>query len=322
MTDKKQIKGLLDYISLKPGEEAELAPNSEDYVFGMGVGATKEARDLAIIGSIYINIQKLKKLSKNPNGRPKKSILLGIDQKRVFALWFMIKDWSLVKKSNTSNRELILFAQENEYSITTKKLFIGMIAFDGILSSVEGLVMVLILITFLYYLLKGQGVSEVTEEASEEFELLNSFQTIQYLIAGGFALWLGSETLVRGAVSLASLMGVSERVISISIISVGTSIPELSASIIAIIRKEKAISLGNLIGSNVFNILAVMGITSIIQPISVQDPSLITNDFIWMFAISLLVLLMVFVPRDSRLNRFNGVVLLGLYLYFIYGILG
>ena len=201
-------------------------------------------------------------------------------------------------------------------------VFFGMIAFDGMLSSVEGFIMVLILIAFLYYLLKGQGVSEVTEVASEEFELLNSFQTIQYLIAGGFALWLGSETLVRGAVSLASLMGVSERVISISIISVGTSIPELSASIIAIIRKEKAISLGNLIGSNVFNILAVMGITSMIQPISVQDPNLITNDLVWMFAISLLVLLMVFIPRDSRLNRFNGVVLLGLYLYFIYDILG
>ena len=201
-------------------------------------------------------------------------------------------------------------------------LFIGMIVFDGTLSSVEGFIMVLILIAFLYYLLKGQGVSELTEVASEEFELLNSFQTIQYLIAGGFALWLGSETLVRGAVSLASLMGVSERVISISIISVGTSIPELSASIIAIIRKEKAISLGNLIGSNVFNILAVMGITSMIQPISVQDPNLITNDLVWMFAISLLVLLMVFIPRDSRLNRFNGVVLLGLYLYFIYDILG
>ena len=182
--------------------------------------------------------------------------------------------------------------------------------------------MILILVAFLYYLLKGQGASEVTEEASEEFELLNISQTIQYLIAGGFALWLGSETLVRGAISLASLMGVSERVISISIISVGTSIPELSASIIAIIRKEKAISLGNLIGSNVFNILAVMGITSMIKPISVQDPNLITNDLVWMFAISMLVLLMVFIPRDSRLNRFNGVVLLGLYLYFIYDILG
>ena len=204
----------------------------------------------------------------------------------------------------------------------TTLLFIGMIVFDGTLSSVEGFIMVLILIAFLYYLLKGQGVSEVTEVASEEFELLNSLQTIQYLIAGGFTLWLGSETLVRGAVSLASLMGVSERVISISIISVGTSIPELSASIIAIIRKEKAISLGNLIGSNVFNILAVMGITSMIKPISVQDPNLITNDLVWMFAISMLVLLMVFIPRDSRLNRFNGAVLLGLYLYFIYDILG
>ena len=128
MTDKKQVKGLLDYISLKPGEEAEYAPNSEDYVYGMGLGTTKEARDLAIIGSIYINIQKLKKLSKNPNGRPKISILLSLDQKRVFALWFMIKDWSQVKKSNTSNRELILLAQENECSNTTKKLFIGMIA--------------------------------------------------------------------------------------------------------------------------------------------------------------------------------------------------
>ena len=63
MTDKKQVKGLLDYISLKPGEEAEFAPNSEDYVFGMGIGATDEVRDLAIIGQIYINIQKLKNLN-------------------------------------------------------------------------------------------------------------------------------------------------------------------------------------------------------------------------------------------------------------------
>ncbi|MGB1344214.1 MAG: hypothetical protein ACPH9M_06070 [Amylibacter sp.] len=128
MTDKKQVKGLLDYISLKPGEEADFATNSGDYVFGMGIGATEEVRDLAIIGRIYINIQKLKNLNKNDNGRPKKSILLGIDQKRVFALWFMIKDWSQVKKSNTSNRDLIHLAKENKSSITTKKLFIGSIA--------------------------------------------------------------------------------------------------------------------------------------------------------------------------------------------------
>ncbi|MDA8699100.1 calcium/sodium antiporter [Flavobacteriaceae bacterium] len=200
-------------------------------------------------------------------------------------------------------------------------LFIGMIAFDNRLSSIEGLIMVLLLFSFIYYLLK-KTPEGVIEAASDEFELLNRFNTIKYLIAGGFALWLGSETLVKGAVSLASEMGVSERIISISIISVGTSIPELSASIIAIIRKEKAISLGNLIGSNVFNILAVMGVTSIIKPIEVQDLNLISNDFVWMFLISILVLLLVFVPKDKRLNRLNGIILLGLYVYFIYGLLG
>lgn len=199
-------------------------------------------------------------------------------------------------------------------------LFIGMIAFDNRLSSIEGLIMVLLLFSFIYYLLK-KTPEGVIEAASDEFELLNRFNTIKYLIAGGFALWLGSETLVKGAVSLASEMGVSERIISISIISVGTSIPELSASIIAIIRKEKAISLGNLIGSNVFNILAVMGVTSIIKPIEVQDLNLISNDFVWMFLISILVLLLVFVPKDKRLNRLNGIILLGLYVYFIYGLL-
>ena len=196
-------------------------------------------------------------------------------------------------------------------------LFIVMIAFDGILSSIEGAFMFLVLLVFIFYLLKGQKFSKNDIAESQDFELLNLRQTLQYILAGGFALWLGSETLVKGAVSLASLIGVSERIIGISIISIGTSIPELSASIIAIIRKEKAISLGNLIGSNVFNILAVMGITSMIMPIEVQDLNIISNDLVWMFLISLLVLIMVLIPKDNHLNRFNGIILLGLYLYFI-----
>ncbi|MDG1264638.1 MAG: calcium/sodium antiporter [Flavobacteriaceae bacterium] len=196
-------------------------------------------------------------------------------------------------------------------------LFIVMIAFDGILSSNEGAFMFLVLVVFIFYLLKGQKFSKDDVAESHDFELLNLRHTLQYILAGGFALWLGSETLVKGAVSLASLMGVSERIVGISIISIGTSIPELSASIIAIIRKEKAISLGNLIGSNVFNILAVMGITSMIKPIEVQDLNIISNDLVWMFLISLFVFMMVLIPKDNNLNRFNGIILLGLYLYFI-----
>ena len=128
MTDKKQVKGLLDYISLKSDEEAEVAPNSEGYVFGMGLGATEETKRWAYKGFLLESGERFEKINKKINGRPKVSFLLGIDQKRVFALWFMIKDWSQVKKSNTSNRDLILLAKKNECCITTKKLFTGMIA--------------------------------------------------------------------------------------------------------------------------------------------------------------------------------------------------
>jgi cation:H+ antiporter len=121
------------------------------------------------------------------------------------------------------------------------------------------------------------------DEAPEDDDALGLSKTMTYLVLGGFSLWLGSETLIKGAVSLAQNLGVSERIISVSIVSVGTSIPELSASIIAIINKEKAISLGNLIGSNIFNILAVMGITAMIHPVAVEDTGLLSNDIWWMF---------------------------------------
>ena len=109
-----------------------------------------------------------------------------------------------------------------------------------------------------------------------------------FLVLGGVGLWGGSELLIKGAVNLANQFGVSERVIGVTIISIGTSIPELAASVIAIIKKEKAISLGNLIGSNIFNILAVLGITSIITPITVQDDHLLTNDIMWMLFLALI----------------------------------
>ncbi len=138
-----------------------------------------------------------------------------------------------------------------------------------------------------------------------------------FLVLGGVGLWGGSELLIRGAVNLANDFGVSERVIGVTIISVGTSIPELAASIIAIIKKEKAISLGNLIGSNIFNILAVLGITSMITPITVQDDHLLTNDIVWMLFFALLVLPLVFVPVKMKLSWKEGLILLGIYVVFI-----
>jgi cation:H+ antiporter len=128
---------------------------------------------------------------------------------------------------------------------------------------------------------------------------------------------LGSEVLVNSAVSLATSLGVSERIISISVVSIGTSIPELSASIIAIINKEKAISIGNLIGSNIFNILAVMGITSMIHPINVMDRAILDIDFFWMIGISLLIFPLVFILKKMHLGRLEGLCLLIVYVLFL-----
>ena len=210
---------------------------------------------------------------------------------------------------------------KNFYKLDWPMMFLSSLIFyffvfqDGILSSTEGLILVILLFVFLLFLLffRGKTIKENAVEAS-----ISSKKMIgALLVVGGFFLWLGSEVLIKGAVALAQDLGVSERIISISIVSVGTSIPELTASVIAIINKEKALSLGNLIGSNVFNVLAVMGITSLIQPIVVEDQNLLEVDFLWMLGISLSILPLVFLFKRYKLGRIEGVILLVSYVFFI-----
>ncbi|NAY90296.1 calcium/sodium antiporter [Muricauda sp. JGD-17] len=196
-------------------------------------------------------------------------------------------------------------------------LFFGFIYFDGQLVRYEGIIMVVFLFLFLVYLLRFQKTA-VVDEMPEDDIILPWYKTVLYLGIGGTALWGGSELLIDGAVGLASTFGVSDRVIGITVVSVGTSIPELAASIIAILKKEKAISLGNLIGSNIFNLLAVLGITSIITPITVVDQGLLSNDIFWMLGISFLILPLVFIPKGLRLGWRDGVILLLFYVGFIY----
>jgi cation:H+ antiporter len=196
-------------------------------------------------------------------------------------------------------------------------LFVGFIYFDGVLERYEGILMVMFLFVFLVYLLRFQKTA-VVDELPEDDIPLPFYKTIFFLGIGGVALWGGSELLIEGAKNLAASLGVSERVIGITVVSIGTSIPELAASIIAVLKKEKAISVGNLIGSNIFNLLAVLGITSIITPINVIDQGLLTNDVWWMLGVSFLILPLVFVPKGLRLGWRDGMVLLGLYAVFVY----
>ena len=196
-------------------------------------------------------------------------------------------------------------------------LFFGFIYFDGVLVRYEGIIMVVTLSSFLIYLLRFQKQAVVDEMPADDIPL-PLHKTMLFLGVGGLALWGGSELLIDGAVGLATIYGVSERIIGVTVVSLGTSIPELAASIIAVIKKEKAISLGNLIGSNIFNLLAVLGITSIITPIQVIDQGLLTSDIFWMLGISFLILPLVSVPKGLRLNWRDGLILTGMYGTFVY----
>ena len=191
------------------------------------------------------------------------------------------------------------------------------VAYDEVIVFYEGVILFTFLILFLVYLLKFQKQA-VVDEMPEDDELLSLHKVVLFLVIGGVALWGGSELLIEGAVGMAQNFGISERIIGVTVVSIGTSIPELAASIIAVMKKEKAISLGNLIGSNVFNILAVLGITSMITPVSVMDRGLLTNDIFWMLGISFLILPLVFFPKKLRLNWKDGILLLGLYVTFVY----
>jgi len=196
-------------------------------------------------------------------------------------------------------------------------LLYGFIVFDGELQRYEGIILFSFLIIFLIYLLKFQKPAVVDELPEDDVEL-PLYKDVFFLVIGGVGLWAGSELLINGAVGLAENFNVSERIIGVTVVSIGTSIPELAASVIAVLKKEKAISLGNLIGSNVFNILAVLGLTSIITPIKITDSGLLSNDIFWMLAISLLVLPLNFVPTKMKLGWKEGLILGALYAIFVF----
>ena len=123
--------------------------------------------------------------------------------------------------------------------------------------------------------------------------------------------------MVKGAVNLASTLGISERVIAVTMIAVGTSVPELAASVIAAFKKEQAISLGNLIGSNIFNIGSVLGITSLILPVTAQSDAVISQDMYWLLGFALVLLPLVLLPKFLKISRYKGILLFISYCVFV-----
>ena len=196
-------------------------------------------------------------------------------------------------------------------------LFYYFLSNDNELSTLEGAILFIGLIVFVILVLRKSSDTE-PDDSIDELTVVSNFKIGVWLLIGGAALYFGSDWLVKGAIVIAKEIGVSEAVISVSIIAVGTSVPELAASVMAVVRNEKAISLGNLIGSNIFNIGSVLGLTAMIKPIIVEDPLIVSRDLIWMLVFAAILLPLAFILKRHELKKTEGFVLVFIYGIFIY----
>jgi len=192
-------------------------------------------------------------------------------------------------------------------------------AYDLNIQRWEGLILFLLLVIFVTFIIMKSRKSQVVEMdeipgIEDLTQKISAWKNILYLLIGLLGLYFGSNWLISGAKSLALEVGLSNHVIGITIVAFGTSVPELATSVVAAYKKETDISVGNLIGSNIFNILGVLGLTAIVKPIGVEE-NVLSWDILWMIGFALLLLPMMVFKR--KVGRFSGFILLGLYIFYI-----
>jgi len=188
---------------------------------------------------------------------------------------------------------------------------------NNILQLFEGLIFIGILAAYIFYSIhksRQYNKENPDETVAPKYNLLISFVLI---IIAAFGLIYGAEFLIRGATSIATKMGVDERIISVSVVALGTSLPELATSIVAAIRKELDIFIGNIIGSNIFNILAILGLSSVVKAIDI-NPMVLSFDIFWMLAISLLLFIFILPIKKGIITRWKGIVFIFIYVLYIY----
>jgi len=188
---------------------------------------------------------------------------------------------------------------------------------DSVLQKYEGLILFLILIFFTLTIIKKSNYLDFKGSINDELLKTSNFKIFIWLIISSITLYFGSEFLVDGAVNLAKQISISEAVISVTIVAIGTSVPELAASLVAIAKKEEGISVGNLIGSNIYNIGSVLGITAMIKEIPIAE-EIIQRDILWMLIFALIVIILAIIPQKNYLTSYKGLIMFSMYLYFIY----
>lgn len=191
--------------------------------------------------------------------------------------------------------------------------FAGWQLWDGDLSRMDAIGLILVFLLLIGWSI-FQGIRQpndaLAKEMTEEIHAMPLRKALLWLVVGLLLLIVSSRILVWGAVDLATMFGISDLVIGLTIVAVGTSLPELASSIIAARKGEHDLALGNILGSNLFNTLAVVGIAGLIAPMSVA-PEVLTRDLPVMAALTVVLFAMCYGFRGpGRINRFEGSALL------------
>jgi len=190
--------------------------------------------------------------------------------------------------------------------------------FDGVPLAV-GIFFVANLIFYNYYKIQTSRKSnKALEEIDVDAEAAKTplWKTFGLLLLGIAGLRYGAKFFVEGASGIALDFGMSERAIAVTVVAFGTSVPELAASLIAAFRKQQEIAIGNLIGSNIFNIMAVLGITATISPIKMVDRQLLTFDMWWMLGFALVLLPLMGLTTKNKIGRVEGLFLTAGYIVY------
>ena len=203
-------------------------------------------------------------------------------------------------------------------------LLLYLLVREGYINAYEGVLFVCILIAYIVFvIMKSRKETQNKQAAVVDSDVPDApsnslIKDLAFIAMGTAGLSFGSDWFIQGARSLAIEIGVDERVIGVTIVALGTSLPELATAMVAAFKKETDIAVGNLMGSNIFNILSILGITSIIQQIEVNDV-IINSDMIWMLLITFLILPMMLYKKI--VGRIEGAILLAVYSYYIYSVI-
>lgn len=188
---------------------------------------------------------------------------------------------------------------------------------DSQIDRFEGVVFTSVLVLFIIFSFKVRA-----NESEDLDDLSTSNMSLSkifiYLALSSILLYSGSELFVESSIFFANYFGVSERVIGLTMVAMGTSLPELATTLVAIYKKELDISIGNIIGSNIFNILAVIGITSIIRTLSIKSSEILSFDIYVMFAFSAVLGVFFFFPRKYKMYSIHGLFLLSAFLLYYF----